>query len=360
MSLRGGGSERVIAMLTSNLAKNYGADVTLATFDGPDDEFFYDIHHKVKVDRLEIGHTKTRTKLSEFLRRIFKIRRYVKKTKPDLIVGFNSSSYMLLWFSLIKIKVPMISSEHSSFEYFKGKIIERSLLYFSSLFEKKIIVISDITMNTFPSSVRKNMTVILNPLISSDGESADVDTDQSGNVILSVGRLTPEKNHSELIRAFSIIANKIPKWNLRIIGDGELRASLMNLVDRYGLSKRVELPGSKKNISEEYLKAKFLVIPSKFEGFGLVAAEAISHGLPVIGFNECNGIKRIIKDNENGIIVKTRMQNRIKSLSNSILKLSINESLRKELSDNCKIPDGFDEISSTQKWLELFKSQIAK
>ena len=54
------------------------------------------------------------------------------------------------------------------------------------------------------------------------------------------------------------------------------------------------------------------------------------------------------------------MQNRIKSLSNSILKLSINESLRKELSDNCKIPDGFDEISSTQKWLELFKSQIAK
>ena len=355
MTINGGGAERVIASLSSELSKKDHLNIFLVTFDYSDDSLFYPIHPNVKVVNLDIGQARKKTDIFEFFKRCFAFRKLSKKLSADIIIGFNSSTYMVLWFALIGTKIPVISSEHSSYEYFQNKYIQKSLLRLASLFTKKITVLSDIALRTFPIFLRKNMIILPNPVMHNNLGRADVSTSEKNNIILSVGRLSLEKNHMELIDAFSLIAKKIPHWDLRIVGDGDQKSKLNDRIVQLGLIGRVSLPGSKKNISKEYLQAKFFVLPSRYEGFGLVAAEALSSGLPVVGFSDCEGISRIIEDRKNGMIADTG-PDRVQSLSDVLLKLTTDSDLRLSLSRNCRIPEGFDTKLVTKNWLKLFNS----
>lgn len=79
---------------------------------------------------------------------------------------------------------------------------------------------------------------------------------------------------------------------------------LEQLVLALGLKERVELAGAVADIMSEYEKAKFLAMPSLYEGFGLSAAEAMLKGLPVIAFSDCPGLNKVVVNGVNGILLK--------------------------------------------------------
>lgn len=121
--------------------------------------------------------------------------------------------------------------------------------------------------------------------------------------MLAVKRLHENKNHIQLIRANRQLAGNLPDWRLRIVGERELRADLEQAVRVLDLEGRVELAGTIRVIDQKFLSAQLVVVPSRYEGFGLVTGEALSFGLPVIGFADCPGTNDLIEDGVNGTLV---------------------------------------------------------
>ena len=154
---------------------------------------------------------------------------------------------------------------------------------------------------------------------------------KSRKILLAVGRLESQKDHEVLIKAFSQIADQLPDWDLRIIGDGKLRQKLTSMINRFGLKERVYLPGVTKNIMEEYLSAQLFVQPSRYESFGLTTAEALAHRLPAVGFEDCLGINQMIKPGVNGDLAKGKGR-RSESLAITLNALMENDGLRVRLS----------------------------
>lgn len=100
--------------------------------------------------------------------------------------------------------------------------------------------------------------------------------------LLAVGRLEPEKNHEMLIRAFAPVAAAFPNARLRIAGTGSLRTMLDELVRELGLVSEVELLGYRSDIRDLLDGSDVFALPSRSEGFGIAAVEAMARGLPVV------------------------------------------------------------------------------
>jgi len=87
------------------------------------------------------------------------------------------------------------------------------------------------------------------------------------------------------------------------VGDGPLRSDLEVQVARLGLGARVAMPGFTRDVGAAYAKARFVVLPSRYESFGMVAAEALAAGRAVLSFDDCAGIAEIVKSGINGVLV---------------------------------------------------------
>jgi glycosyltransferase involved in cell wall biosynthesis len=107
--------------------------------------------------------------------------------------------------------------------------------------------------------------------------------------ILAVGRLEKQKGYDLLINAMSQLKNQ--KWQLSIIGVGSERKSLEQLIQKNGLKDRVKLMGdlSREAVVSEMQRCDFFILSSRHESFGMVAAEAMACGKPVV-FTKCGGV----------------------------------------------------------------------
>ena len=101
-------------------------------------------------------------------------------------------------------------------------------------------------------------------------------------VIGHVGRFAFQKNHEFIIDIFTELHKKNNKYKLLLIGDGELRQSIEEKVNKAGLTDSVIFTGNVNNV-QDYMQAMDLfILPSMFEGFGIVGIEAQACGLPCI------------------------------------------------------------------------------
>jgi len=103
-------------------------------------------------------------------------------------------------------------------------------------------------------------------------------------ILLTVATLTQRKAHDVLIDALSRITN-LP-WAARFVGgdgfDPAWAAHLRKITDALGLNERISFAGSVADLTPEYTNADLFVLPSRFEGYGMVFAEALAFGLPIV------------------------------------------------------------------------------
>ena len=97
-----------------------------------------------------------------------------------------------------------------------------------------------------------------------------------------VGRFTAQKNHAFLIDVFAEVAKRRDDAVLLLVGTGEAGASVKALVDERGLTDRVKFLGQRRDVNRLYQAFDAFVLPSLYEGLGLVGVEAQVAGLPCL------------------------------------------------------------------------------
>jgi glycosyltransferase involved in cell wall biosynthesis len=145
--------------------------------------------------------------------------------------------------------------------------------------------------------------------------------------LLSIGSLTPQKGHARLIDAFASIAAAHPEWDLMIIGEGSERSGLEEQICRHRLEQRVRLPGLTRDVLAEIEGAQLFAFPSHYEGFPNALAEAVSAGLPSVGYVGVSGVEELIKPHVTGLLVEPRAG--LPGLSSALSTLMADGELRR-------------------------------
>ena len=329
LTLPGGGAERVVAQVSAELAAR-GHEILVASFDGPDREPFYPFDARVRRIPLGIGDVLRHTGSVEALRRMRALRRLAKAEHPDVAVGFMHSVYLPMGLALLGTGVPLVASEHIAYRHYRTRPLQAALLRLAPRLADAITILSPAIRDGFPASIRRHMTIVPNPVSAPAGPPADITGEgRPYKTLLAVGRLETQKDHAVLIAAFARIARDFPDWRLRIVGEGVLRADLEAQARRLGLAERVSLPGAVRAIGDEYSAAQLFAMPSAYESFGLTTAEALGHGLPVVGFADCPGTNELIRDGVNGLLVEG--PDRVEALAEGLTKLMHSPELRRRL-----------------------------
>ena len=172
--------------------------------------------------------------------------------------------------------------------------------------------------------------------------------------ILTVGRLVEKKGVKYLILAMKDVAKRFPDSKLVVVGDGPERNGLEILAKELKLEDSIVFMGSLENrhLPEFYATADLFVGPSivtqsgDTEGLGVVFLEALASGTCVIG-SDVGGIPDIIKHNKTGLLVKQKSP---RQLSNAIIRLLSDKSLRKRLAAN-----GQKKVRSSYSWALIGK-----
>ncbi|HEV2808895.1 MAG TPA: glycosyltransferase family 4 protein [Acidimicrobiales bacterium] len=121
-------------------------------------------------------------------------------------------------------------------------------------------------------------------------------------LVVSVGRLHPQKGHDTLIDAAGILARRRPEVRVVIVGDGPSHDSLARRVQRLGLEEVVALVGSRPSGADTLAAADVVALASRWEGWPLVVAEAIQLGRPVVA-TAVGGIPEMVEDGVSGWLV---------------------------------------------------------
>lgn len=117
-----------------------------------------------------------------------------------------------------------------------------------------------------------------------------------------VGRLTEQKGHAYLLDAFAEVIQALPSAHLLVVGDGELRPALEQQAARLGLQDSVTFTGRREDVPRIMMALDVLVMPSLWEGFGLVLLEAMAAGKPVVA-SRVSAIPEIVVEGETGLLV---------------------------------------------------------
>jgi len=119
-----------------------------------------------------------------------------------------------------------------------------------------------------------------------------------------VARLVPMKGHSYLVQAFSEVASKHPEARLLIVGDGELKQSLENMVAELGVTGKVVFAGTRYDLVKMLNTMDISVLSSvEKEGLPMILVESVLMKKPVV-MSDVAGIREVIKDGETGFLIK--------------------------------------------------------
>jgi glycosyltransferase involved in cell wall biosynthesis len=130
-------------------------------------------------------------------------------------------------------------------------------------------------------------------------------------VILAAGRLVALKGFDGLISAFSQLAKTGWDGNLLILGEGEERARLEQLVEEAGLAGRIFLPGFQTNPYPFFQASTIFVLNSWMEGLPTVLLEALALGLPVVATDCPSGPGEILENGKYGVLVPVGDPNKL-------------------------------------------------
>ena len=316
------------------------------------------------TSRFESQSHRSRFPILSLVRKTFKLARIIKSVKPAIIHSWLWYSNLLCGlvrqFSLPPSGVgssgPLIVSQRGDYYARYGRtrlwLTEKLIYRHADALLTNSDRLRDNLRHRYPD---KHILAIRNLLDLPDLPAQPSSDTPSPWHIVSVGRLTPEKGHQYLIEALYLLNTKFNRqdFTATILGDGALRTELAQLVNRYDLSDRVQMPGFCEDIFSTLSTAHLFVLPSLHESSPNALIEAMGIGLPCIA-SSVGGVLDLIDHQENGLLIPPRASGALAEAINDILA---NQELAVYLGRNArqKIEEMFDNNRSIQQLEAVYR-----
>ena len=366
------GIERILSCKMNYISKQTTHKVFLTTYEQLAQELPFQLNNTISYQPMNApmpqwGKSKIYGWLKTYLlaRRLFKqqFQQILKDIKPDIVI---CTSYSFLVLDIIinasyTLGIKTIMESHT-----KGETVTTSnkarynlLLYrMFSLWDSHIMrnlkycqCVVTLTKQDiyFWQDYAPRIEVIPNMLTI----TPKIVSDYSAKRVVSAGRYMSEKGFDRLLRAWLIINKQFCDWHLYIFGNGD-RLPYIKIVEQLNICNTVHLMPATNDIAEEFSKSSIYVMSSRYEGFGLVLAEAMSCSLPCVSFDCPYGPREIITDGEDGLLAD---DGNIEQLAHKIEYLMSDSKLRETMGKKAhKNIARYDPESIMEKWEKLFQS----
>ena len=252
----------------------------------------------------------------------------LEKFKPDLIIAWQVAGSKVFLRDL-KTKIPVIIMNHVTTDdmFHTYPREEISALGQSAACQVLLPPWAEPIKKRFP----KLKTVVIGNVVPQYTEEAELSRVKEQYKIIYIGRLVKKiKRPHLLIEAFSKLADAFPHWIVEIWGDGSNKSyqwMMKALIKRRRLSERISFKGTTDDVASVLQTGDIFVFPSAFEGFSLALTEAMSMGLPAIGYKNCVSVNELIQDGINGLLAEDGAN----GLAQSMKTLMENQDLRVRL-----------------------------
>jgi glycosyltransferase involved in cell wall biosynthesis len=300
--LGAGGAERVASMLSRHWT-GQGRRVTVIAFDSSDTPVFHPFPDDAEIIRLG-DHGAGGTGIG-VLGRLVGLRRALRRLRPDAVVSFLTKNNLLALLATFGTPARTVCCERNNPERQAKHPLWNRLL--ERLYPRADAIICQTrdVVRCMPEAARHLVRVIPNPVEIGPraGPSAE------GKRLVAVGRLTEQKGFDVLLRAFGAIAADFPGWQLDIWGEGGEKAALEGLIAAKGLEGRARLRGVTPFPRGWIEGADLFALPSRYEGFPNVLAEAMAAGIPTVASNCDFGPSDMIENGTSGSLVPPNDEN---------------------------------------------------
>ncbi|MFW6085205.1 MAG: glycosyltransferase [Gemmatimonadota bacterium] len=314
-SLDGGGAERVVVnLLRGFVDAGLEVDLLLVRPRGP---LLDEVPSEVEIVPLAGG---------RIIASLPSLVRYLRHRRPDVVLShLDSMNLVALWArrlagvpARVVVTTHIALSRHASGGSLRQRIVARLVgrAYRSA---DAVVAVSRGVAADLERRIRRrdSIRVIYNPIVSPElRKRADSvrsmpaaelpGVPANARLVLSVGRLTPQKNQALLLEAFEALAGDVPEAHLVILGEGGERQALEQRAGELGLEGRISLPGFVEDVAPWYAAADVFVLSSDWEGLPTVLIEALLYGCPVVSTRCPSGPEEILEDGRYGRLVPMR------------------------------------------------------
>jgi glycosyltransferase involved in cell wall biosynthesis len=308
-NMDGGGAERAMAKLAGGIAdQGYDVDLVLSRAEG---HYLAEVPDTVRIVNLDSGRVLTS---------IPGLIRYLRRERPAaMLTSMNYVNVVGIWArALARVDTRLVVNEQNALSLeaahsprrrhrLMPKLIGRFYPWADRIVSVARGTADDLARTTGLS--RERIEVVHNPIVTPElKELAKTPLDhpwfREGEppVVLSVGRLSKQKDFGTLLRAFARVREDRPT-RLVILGDGPERSMLESLISELGLDEVAALPGWVANPYPWMAHAGVYVLSSRWEGLPSVLIEALYCGVPIVATDCLSGPHEILEGGEHGLLV---------------------------------------------------------
>ena len=355
-----GGAERVFCNMANEFVKR-GYNVYAVCCDWEQGVPFYELDERVKFINIDgsgkqtkfAQHLKIEKEILRLLKKISndnpydntknkywstKVQNVINDIQPDIIVAYDLQSVCILK-NILNVNIPVIAMFHmDAHTVLNLNASKKEIKALNKVDCVQVLLKADI------DTVRKylDVPVVQIPnIVPQFKETANLKKEKSNYTIIFLGRLDKKQKRPHLlIEAFGKINKDFPNWRIDIWGgvvDKKYYNKLKKIISKYNIEKKVKLCGTTNEVNSVLINSDIFAFPSAYEGFGLSLGEAMSAGLPCVGFKTCSAVNELIVDDETGILcddgvmgfaegLKKLMQNKEKRI---ILGTAAKEEMKK-------------------------------
>lgn len=310
-TLRRGGAERVALLIYRYLKqKKYKTKFIL---------FSHQTDYKDTIESISINLPATDSlfrKIRNFLLRIIKLCKIIKKENPNYIITFMESANFVsipLFPSKTIVTVHTILSVRLQYFNLIVKLFYKFMIQIFYNKAYKVIAVSNSVRDDLIENFGLNASkieVIYNPIdnreiLLKSKESVKELYLKSQKYFINIARLVDAKDQLSLLKVYAQLSAQIrDKYHLVIIGDGPKYKELIETIKEWNLGEYIHILGKRENPYKYLKKAKLFLLTSKIEGFGIAIVESLFLQIPVVAFDTPASIQKILSINQKDEIKK--------------------------------------------------------
>lgn len=274
--------------------------------------------------------------ISIFLSNFLRLRNLLHKDKPEYLIIHLITSLPLFLYLIFNFKTKLIlrisgEPKLGLFRKFFWKILSKKIFSITCPnYKIKDFLIQNKIFNSEKVKILLDPVLNIKELVKQKKNNTKQDIEQK-KYFLSVGRLTRQKNFQFLIKVFDKLRRYHPNIRLLILGEGEDKKDLNELINKFNLEDHISLIGFKKDVYRYMQNAKGLILTSISENPGHVLIEAAANNCPIISSNCPTGPSEFLENGKGGVLFETNNEDDFFENFKKFMSQSLSEKYEKKI-----------------------------